>query len=53
MHLRDLSYSTSVSARLPRMSDSAPIRMDFPAPVSPVMTVKPLSNAMSSERISA
>ena len=46
--LADVSRMALLSARSPRMSDKAPKMMDLPAPVSPVMMVKPSANAMSS-----
>ena len=42
------SRTTPASARAPKASCNASIRMDFPAPVSPVNTVKPLRKSSSS-----
>ena len=41
-HFFVLSFNTETSALCPKMSDNAPKRIDFPAPVSPVITVKSL-----------
>src|SRR5260364_27401 len=38
---------TSASARAPQRRESASIRMDLPAPVSPENTVNPVSNSIS------
>jgi hypothetical protein len=41
------------SARAPRISDSASMMIDFPAPVSPVMMLRPGPKAASSRSIRA
>ena len=42
-----------LSALCPNIRDNAPITIDLPAPVSPVITVNPESNVMWIESISA
>ena len=42
MHFLDLSRLTERSALLPRINEIPPTNIDLPAPVSPVITVKPL-----------
>ena len=44
------SRTTAESARAPKASCSASIKMDLPAPVSPVRTVKPLARSIASSR---
>ena len=44
------SRTQAVSARAPSASCSASIKIDLPAPVSPVSTVKPLLKSSSSSR---
>ena len=44
------SRTMAASARAPRASCSASIRIDLPAPVSPVSTVKPRARSSSSAR---
>ena len=51
--LRDVSRMALLSARSPKMSDRAPRMMDLPAPVSPVIIVKPSANWISSLSMSA
>ena len=53
MHLLAPLRIAFTSALCPRSNPIAPSMMDFPAPVSPVMTEKPGSNAISSLSISA
>src|SRR5215470_16004992 len=45
--------SWRVSKRSPRSSDSASSKIDFPAPVSPVSTVKPAPNSASRDSTTA
>jgi len=51
--LRVLSLKTEASALLPRIRESAPSRMDFPAPVSPVIIIRPSGKVISREDIRA
>src|SRR3990167_1165996 len=47
------SRMTPLSARSPKSSPKASIRIDLPAPVSPVRTVMPRSNSSSSSSMTA
>gem|GEM_PF-6913393 len=51
--LREASRTVFESTRSPMMSDSAPSRIDLPAPVSPVSIVNPSLNVMSNWSMSA
>ena len=44
---------TETSAFPPNRNESAPIKIDFPAPVSPERTVKPELNSIFTESIIA
>ena len=52
-HLSFSSHITFVSARFPISNPMAPSIMDFPAPVSPVITFKWAHGSISSDRSSA
>ena len=41
MHLVEVSYKEDKSALLPKTKPKAPNKIDFPAPVSPVIIDKP------------
>ena len=45
MHFFDTSLTTDISALFPRISERPPTRIDFPAPVSPVIIERPLLNS--------
>ena len=51
IHFCDLSLLTDKSALLPKISEIPPTNIDFPAPVSPVITVKPLLKETESSSI--
>ena len=53
MHFLDSSKSVLLSARWPINKLIAPSKIDFPAPVSPVMTLKPVERSRSIESMSA
>ncbi len=42
MHFPDLFFTLDKSARFPKTNDNPPNKIDFPAPVSPVIIDKPL-----------
>ena len=52
MHFFDLSRFTDKSALFPRIKEIPPTIIDLPAPVSPVITEKPLLNDMERSSIS-
>ena len=41
MHFLDVSFNEDKSALFPKTNPKAPSKMDFPAPVSPVIIDKP------------
>ena len=53
MHFDSVSFSTVVSTLCPKVKPKAPKIIDLPAPVSPVIEEKPLSNETSNLLISA
>ena len=52
-HFFDLSFRVDKSALFPKTSAKPPSKMDFPAPVSPVMLVIPLEKFTSKWSLSA
>ena len=46
-HFLEVSFKDDKSALFPKTNPKAPKRMDFPAPVSPVMIDKPEEKSIS------
>ena len=53
IHFFDESNIIDKSARFPKTSDKPPNKIDFPAPVSPVIQVMPSENSTSKSSIMA
>ena len=53
VHFLVLSFKVDKSARFPKTNERAPKRMDLPAPVSPVIVVKPESKLTFKSSINA
>ena len=53
MHFFDTSLTTDISALFPRISERPPTRIDFPAPVSPVIIERPLLKSTDRSSINA
>jgi len=53
MHFCSLSFKAAKSALFPRTSPRAPNKIDFPAPVYPVIIEKSVEKFISKDSISA